>query len=142
MGLTIPDIAALQALPSQALAQIPGEAPPPGAIPNFANPASNVPLILGLSYFFAAVACICFLLRIWTKTFIVKRWQWDDCKSRGYKLLEMNLTSFLVTISLGFVMAIVHLVVVTRGSLYGGTGKHQWEISVDKLINEPALLVS
>jgi hypothetical protein len=81
MGLTIPDVSALKALPPQALMQIPGEAPPPGVVPNFANPISNVPLILGLSYFFFAVASICFLLRIWMRVFIVKRWQWDDCKS-------------------------------------------------------------
>jgi hypothetical protein len=34
MGLTKPDIAALEALPPQALAQIPGEAPPNSVIPN------------------------------------------------------------------------------------------------------------
>jgi hypothetical protein len=80
MGLTIPDVSALKALPPQALMQIPGEAPPPGVVPNFVNPTTNVPLILGLSYFFFALASICYLLRIWTRVFVVKRWQWDDCE--------------------------------------------------------------
>jgi hypothetical protein len=78
MGLTKPDIAALEALPPQALAQIPGEAPPNSVIPNFAHPKSNEQLILGLSYFFFAGALICFSLRIWTRAFYMKRWQWDD----------------------------------------------------------------
>jgi hypothetical protein len=78
MGLAVPDIAALEALPPQALAQIPGQAPPHGVVPNFANPESNEQLILGLSYFFFAGALVCFLLRIWAKAFYVKRWQWDD----------------------------------------------------------------
>ena len=80
MGLSIPDVSALEALPPSALAQIPGETPPPGVTPNFDHPATTVPLILGLSYFFFAVASICYLLRIWTRTFIVKKWQWDDGK--------------------------------------------------------------
>jgi|TARA_R110002003_G_scaffold878_5_gene21714 hypothetical protein len=79
-GLTIPDLAALEALPPQALAQIPGETPPPGLIPNFAHPASNVSLIIGLSSFFFAISTICFLLRVWTRAVVVKRWQWDDSK--------------------------------------------------------------
>ncbi|KAF2023420.1 hypothetical protein EK21DRAFT_94936 [Setomelanomma holmii] len=122
MGLTIPDVDALAALPPSALAQIPGEAPPPGVVPNFAHPASNVPLILGLSYFFFAVSAICFLLRVWTRAVIVKRWQWDD-----------------ITITAGYIFAIVHLVVTTRGCLYGGTGKHQYEIGLNILLSKQGL---
>jgi hypothetical protein len=46
-----------------------------------------------------------------------------------------------VTLSLGFMMAIVHLVFVTRGVLFGGCGKHQWEIHMDTMISDPALQV-
>ncbi|KAH5332002.1 hypothetical protein HBI12_053450 [Parastagonospora nodorum] len=122
MGLTIPNVSALKAIPPEMLAQIPAEVPPPGVVPNFTNPVTNVDLILGLSYFFFAVASICFLLRMWTRIFIVKRWQWDD-----------------VTISVGFACAMVHLAVVTRGALYGGCGKHQYEIHLNRLISSSAL---
>jgi hypothetical protein len=47
----------------------------------------------------------------------------------------------VVTITAGFMFAIVHFVVVIRGSLYGGTGKHQYELGLDKLLSKPALEV-
>jgi hypothetical protein len=94
MRLTIPDLAALKALPLQALAQTPAEAPPPGVMPNFTDPPINVPLILGLLYFFFAVASTCFMLRVWMKTSIVKRWQWDDCKSSGKLIVVAKLIAF------------------------------------------------
>jgi hypothetical protein len=35
----------------------------------------------------------------------------------------------------------VHLVFVTRGVLFGGCGKHQYDIHLDKVISDPALQV-
>jgi hypothetical protein len=35
-------------------------------------------------------------------------------------------------------MAIVHLIFVTRGVIHGGCGKHQWEIHMDTMISKSA----
>jgi hypothetical protein len=78
MVLSYSEVAALLALTPAQLAQIPAEAPPPGVVPDFEHPATTVPLMLGLSYTVATVATVCLVLRIWTRTFLVKRWQWDD----------------------------------------------------------------
>jgi hypothetical protein len=61
------------------------------------------------------------------------------CISLRSMLQSLIITA--VTITLGFMLAIVHLVFVTRGALYGGCGKHQWEIGLDRLISTPALEV-
>jgi hypothetical protein len=83
MVLSSAEITALKALTPQQLAQIPAETPPPGVVPNFEHPASTVPLMMGLSFTVAAVATVCLALRIWTRTFVVKRWQWDDSTLRN-----------------------------------------------------------
>lgn len=59
----------------------PGLEPPPGVIPNFTNPPDTqrtafiVTLVLCLS-----VTSVFVPLRLYTKLFIVKKPQWEDCK--------------------------------------------------------------
>ena len=80
MGYSVLDPSAIAAIPPLMLASIPAAIPPSGVIPNFVDRPTIVPLILGLSYAFLVLASVCFVIRIWTKAFIVKKWQWDDCK--------------------------------------------------------------
>ncbi|KAL9073530.1 MAG: hypothetical protein Q9157_004714 [Trypethelium eluteriae] len=58
---------------------MPSGPPPPGVQPNFVDPPSRAPIVLGVSSAALALACPCFFLRIYTKLAIAKRWTWDDC---------------------------------------------------------------
>ncbi len=49
---------------------------------------------------------------------------------------------YVVTITLGFIGSILHLIFVVRGSLHGGTGKHEWDISVAQVLSPASLQVS
>ena len=51
------------------------------------------------------------------------------------------LTNSPVTITLGFLPSILHLVVIVRGSLYGGTGKHAWDVSLAEALSPASLQV-
>jgi hypothetical protein len=100
------------------LVQISGEVAFPSVIFRLDHP-----LLKRLLCFLSAVALICFQLIIKTRIIVVKRWQWDVCVLNR------------------MVVAIFHLGVVTRGTLYSGCGKHQWKIGVDRLINKSVLQV-
>lgn len=70
----------IESLSPAVLRTIPGSPPPPGIQPNFADPASRVPVILGVSIAFGALAVACFSVRIYTKFAVVANWRWDDCE--------------------------------------------------------------
>ena len=61
------------------LAQIPAATPPSGVQPNFTNPETRVPVILGVGIAFLVLAISCYSIRIYTKV-SAKRWSWDDCE--------------------------------------------------------------
>lgn len=69
----------LTSLPLDVLKSLPGKPAPPGVQPNYDNPATRVPIILGVSSVFLGFASICFLIRIYMKI-VLKRWKWDDCE--------------------------------------------------------------
>ena len=75
------DVSLVESIPPALLKMIPAGQPPPGVQPNFAYPTTRVPVILGLSGAFLALAFVCFSIRTYTKLAIIKRWKWDD---RGY----------------------------------------------------------
>ena len=81
MSADTADPQAIQSIPSALLKTLPAGQPPPGVQPNFADPPSRAPVILGVCLTFAVLAVICFSIRIYTKLAIAKNWKWDDCKS-------------------------------------------------------------
>lgn len=67
----------IEAIPQAVLEKLPAAAPPVGVVPNFADPATRVPVILGISITFFVLAVVCFMIRIYTRI-AIKNWRWDD----------------------------------------------------------------
>ena len=70
----------LESIPLVLLKTIPAGQPPSGIVPNFADPPTRVPVVLGLSVAFIILAIFCFSIRIYTKLVIAKKWNWADCE--------------------------------------------------------------
>lgn len=77
-GIFDPEL--IKSIPLAVLKTIPAGQPPPGINPNFADPPTRVPIILGICAAFLVLAVICFVIRIYTKLAVAKKWTWDDCK--------------------------------------------------------------
>lgn len=60
----------------------PYEPPPPGEIPNFVNPTSRGPAIVTVCYTFILLMWPILLLRLYSKVWVIRRFGWDDGKSR------------------------------------------------------------
>ena len=103
------DAQAIKQMPPSLLQTLPAGSPPPGIQPNFEDPPTLVPALLGVGAAFLALAVFCFSIRAWTKLTINKKFSWDDrtyskCCVRLSELLECSANRFLpVTCSLGFV---------------------------------------
>lgn len=67
-------------LPPALLDSLPGGSPPPGVVPDFENPESRVPAIVGVEAAFTAIALIVISIRMYTKLAVMKAWKWDDGK--------------------------------------------------------------
>lgn len=65
-------------LSSGILQSIPAGVPPPGTEPNFTVPPTLVPVILGITTTFLALALLCYSVRIYTKIFITRNRTLDD----------------------------------------------------------------
>ena len=62
------------------LSHTPAIQPPSGVEPNFVNPADNrEPLIVGASLFLSLTSVFA-LTRAYVKTFIIRKYSWDDCE--------------------------------------------------------------
>ena len=70
----------IESIPSVLLKTLPAGQPPRGIQPNFADPPTRIPVILGVCTAFIVLAVICFTIRIYTKLVISKKWKWDDGK--------------------------------------------------------------
>ena len=64
----------------QALSHTPAIQPPPGVEPNFVNPASNRQPLIVITSLFLGLTSIFALTRAYVKTFINRKYSWDDCK--------------------------------------------------------------
>lgn len=73
-----PSIDLLKSLPLEAYQTIPFGQPPPGVEPDFQDPTTRVPVVLGVSITYLAIATICLGLRAHAKVSIAKKWKWDD----------------------------------------------------------------
>lgn len=74
------DAKLIESIPLAVLKTMPAATPPPGIQPNFADPPTQVPVILGVGITFLVLAVLCFSIRIYTKLAIAKNWKWDDCE--------------------------------------------------------------
>ena len=54
--------------------------PPPNVQPDFIHPQSHAFILVILSSIFLALTIFLFIVRVYTKLYIVKKWAWDDCK--------------------------------------------------------------
>lgn len=68
----------IESIPPAELKSIPAGQPPPGVEPNFADPTTRVPVVLGVGIAFIVLAIVCFSIRIYTKLAMRKQWKWDD----------------------------------------------------------------
>ena len=76
----IVDPKAIEQLPPSVLQTLLGGVPSSNVQPNFIHPPTLVPAVLGVGASFLALALFCFLIRIWTKLTITKKFSWDDRK--------------------------------------------------------------
>lgn len=70
----------IESMPPALLKILPAGKPPPGVQPNFVDPPTQVPVILGVGAAFGVLAVLCFSIRIYTKLALTKKWTWDDCE--------------------------------------------------------------
>lgn len=70
----------IEAIPPDVLETIPAATPPPGVRPDFVHPATTLPQILAVCSIFFAIALTCYIIRIYTKARIARKWTWDDCE--------------------------------------------------------------
>lgn len=85
MSVGVIDPKIIESIPLEILSTLPAGDPPPGIQPNFSDPPTLVPALLGVPAAFLVLAVLCFFVRIYTKVFISKRWGWDDCEWRRCK---------------------------------------------------------
>lgn len=91
----------IESIPLAVLKITPAETPPLGIRPDFVNPTTRVPVILGISIAFLVLAIFYFSIRIFTKLVIVKKWKWDDCERNRTKVrkrlgLKISISDLLV----------------------------------------------
>lgn len=65
-------------IPPSLYGSIPAATPPQGVQPNLSYPLNAGPKLVIAASVFTGLAMVFFLSRIYTKFFIVKRWNWDD----------------------------------------------------------------
>lgn len=80
----------IESIPPALLKTLPAGEPPPAIKPDFAEPPTRVPVILGVSIAFIVLAVVCFSIRIYTKLAIAKKWKWDDCEWHRYGRGRLN----------------------------------------------------
>ena len=68
----------LAQIPPDELTQIPAGEPPAGVEPNFQDPVTIAPTVIIVGSVFFAVAAISVMLRIYSKSRIVRKLGWDD----------------------------------------------------------------
>jgi len=68
----------IQSLPKEEWKLIPVAPPPKGVIPNFTNPSSLAPAIIGVGGAFLVLAFICFSIRIYMNLIVARKWSWSD----------------------------------------------------------------
>lgn len=74
----------------QALLNAPAGAPPAGVTPNFSDPTNLnglVILVLVLCLVFATMAV---LMRVYTKCFLIRSWDYEDCNLPGFSSTILN----------------------------------------------------
>lgn len=84
----------VKSIPPALLKTLPAGQPPKGIKPNFADPPTRVPEILGVCTAFIVLTLVCFAIRIYTKLAIAKEWKWDDCKwcsRKAHRVMEGTL---------------------------------------------------
>jgi len=77
-SLSSPDV--LANLPPSLLREIPALQPPPGVESNFLNPERRSQGIQSVATFLLCLITLMFAIRIYTKSFIIRKASWDDCK--------------------------------------------------------------
>ncbi len=68
------------------LNNLPGMPPPPGEIPNLYNPYSRGGTYTAVGTTIIVAMALFVINRQYTKHFIVREWNWDDCKSSKISL--------------------------------------------------------
>lgn len=66
----------------QSLSRFPALQTPPGVVPNFVNPENQKRPLLVTASLELGLAIVFVLNRAYTKTFLIRKYTWDDCQSR------------------------------------------------------------
>ena len=60
-------------------ASFPALEPPPGVVPNFIDPPDRGYTVIVVGAVLMALMVLFFMVRLYTKCFVSKRFSWDDC---------------------------------------------------------------
>lgn len=66
-------------------ANLPALAPPAGVLPNFNNPKTLTPSLIGVNATFLALMLVAVAIRIYSRGLIVHALGWDDCELSATK---------------------------------------------------------
>lgn len=79
--MTILQAPKLSASEIDTLAAYPALAPPPGVTPNFDNSEDQNRPFFGVISLLLAIMSLFIINRTYVKTFLIRKYSWDDCKS-------------------------------------------------------------
>lgn len=66
------------------LENIPVYPPPPGVTPNFVDPVNRAPIFVAFTAICLAIMWPIFLVRLYTKTWVLRSFGWDDGSQTTY----------------------------------------------------------
>lgn len=99
--------------------------PPAGISSDFLNPKTQNQPLLGVTSLLLGIMGIFFLNRVYTKSFIVRKYSWDD-----------------LTLTFGVVGSITYYVAFIWGAQKGKLGAHFWDVSIAEISSLDLLIPS
>ena len=82
--ISAPDPQQLAAIPPEILKTFPASQPPLGVQSNFVDPEQRLPALRAIATLLLCLMTFCYVIRVYTNAFIIRRAEWDDCKGYVY----------------------------------------------------------
>ncbi|MCJ1243457.1 hypothetical protein MMC30_000654 [Trapelia coarctata] len=128
-----------------ALTNVSAAPPPSGTTSNFTNPENNDRVFNIISSLLLGIMIVVFMIRMYTKTFVVRKYSWDDFTivaavicSVAYYVAAMWGMEYLQILQL--VRLLADLNIMAKGVHKGVDGIHQWDVNIPQ-ITSPNFLV-
>ena len=84
------DFRELIKLPPSVLRERPAQDPPPGTQSNLVDPYNRGPQMAVAATIIVALALICYAMRMYSKTSIIRRFSVDDCEAEPFQRRMLN----------------------------------------------------